>query len=166
MSTSLTHEAGLAARRILRCYRDDGPLAAAAAAMLGRAADGRPHPVGRLAWLLPPLLRLGEYGLVLALAARSEPAALPLLYALLAVLAFHHYDLVYRLRGHGPTPPVWLSWLGGGWDGRSLVLLAAAAGGRLPEAAALLAVWCAALFVGESVTAWRRQRTTLGEVTV
>ena len=87
----------------LQLYRDDGPLAAWIA---GRAAAARGPRTGThpLAWLVPPLLRLVEYGSLIALTAAADPDALPVCFALLGVLAFHHYDTVYRLRHQRLAP--------------------------------------------------------------
>jgi hypothetical protein len=167
-------------------YRDDGPLAAALprsqlpvpgvaltvvaamvplaafvlpignaailvgglAALLGRS--GEPHE--RLDWAEPGLLRAFEYGAILLLVGNH-----PVAYSLLAVLAFHHYDVVYRLRGGGPTPPPWLGLAAGGWELRTLVVTAGALAGR-PTAVALgMTLVLGSLLVGESITAWRRQ---------
>jgi hypothetical protein len=41
-----------------------------------------------------------------------------------AVFTFHHYDVLYRaLQGY--AMPKWLTWLGLGWDGRTILLLCA-----------------------------------------
>src|SRR5205823_9724819 len=59
------------------------------------ASSGRPH-TGSLRWGIPPVLRLAEYASILwlgALAGGSGPAAA---FALLAAVAFRHYDLIYR----------------------------------------------------------------------
>jgi hypothetical protein len=77
-------------------------------------------------------------------------------FALLAVLAFHHYDTVYRLRQQGAPPPAWVSIVGGGWDGRIILavvaLVAAVTTAGMAVAAGLLAL----LFGLESVQSWRR----------
>src|SRR5439155_4271497 len=65
---------------------------------------GRPHS-DPLRWTAPPLLRLVEYGGVIWFAALAGSSSLPASFALLAAVAFRHYDLVYRLRYHGVTPP-------------------------------------------------------------
>jgi hypothetical protein len=119
------------------------------------ASRGRPHTDG-LRWAVPPLVRLGEYAALLwlgALAGGSGPAAA---FALLAVLAFHHYDLFYRPRFLGAAPPQWIGDVAGGWDGRLIVayvlLLAGALPGGLFAAAALLG----GLFAIESAASWSR----------
>jgi Family of unknown function (DUF5941) len=131
----------------------DGLLAgcAAWAVAFGGVSRGCDHGF-RLAWLVPPALRGLEYGAVLGLAAATPAAA----YALLAVAAFHHYDLIYRLRQRGETPPAWVSRAGGGWDGRLLVVCVLMLAGALPAALYVVAALLAVVLVGESVRGWVR----------
>jgi hypothetical protein len=119
--------------------------------VLGAASARR--AAGRFDWAVPGMLRGLEYGLLLWMAVLARGDAVKACFALLAVLAFHHYDAVYRLRqGARPVPP-WLR-IAGGWDGRLVLayiaLLAAASAVGMAVAAALFAI----LFVGESATAW------------
>nr|MBA2529280.1 hypothetical protein [Euzebyales bacterium] len=107
-----------------------------------------------LQWLAPPLLRLGEYGLALWLGWRTGPVALGAVYAALAAIAFHHYDIVYRLRHQNMAPPRWVTRAGGGWDCRMVLLLAAALAQAFPPVTAAMAVWCAVLYVTDSVRSW------------
>jgi hypothetical protein len=123
----------------------------AAAGAAARCADR-----GRLAWLVPPVLRVIEYGILLRIAVLADARALPACYALLGALAFHHYDSVYRLRHQKVPPPAWLGLASGGWDGRLLVLFALAAAGALRPALIVIAVALGILFVAESVMSWLR----------
>lgn len=116
-------------------------------------AGGRRQP--RLGWLVPGLLRAVEYLALLVLAGGG-----PWTYALLTALAFHHYDVVYRLRGGGPTPPRWLAPTTGGWELRVAVVLAAAVADVATPVVAALAVVLGPLLVAESVLAWRRDTAT------
>jgi hypothetical protein len=120
---------------------------------------------GALDWLVPPLFRAGEYGTVLALAAVSEVnAALPSAFVLVAVVAYHHYDTVYRIRGGTGAPPPTLVRVAGGHEGRTLLVtvLAAAFGqfgqfGHLmgfPIALTALSGVLAVLVLVESVRFW------------
>lgn len=103
--------------------------------VLGAATGGGAQ--GRLRWVVPPVLHAGEYAAVIALAWRAGTPATA--FALLAVTAYHHYDLVY-VRGAGRVPrPVDL--LAGGWDGRMLMLVVASAAGVFTGVAIALAVW-------------------------
>ncbi|MFD7503548.1 DUF5941 domain-containing protein [Streptomyces sp. NPDC059850] len=101
--------------------------AAALYAVLGGCAVAAPLK-GPLDWLVPPLFRAAEYGTVLILAARSEVnGALPAAFGLVAAVAYHHYDTVYRIRGGTGAPPHWLVRAIGGHEGRILVVTAIAA---------------------------------------
>lgn len=109
---------------------------------------------GRLHWLGPALLRVGEYGFALALAWFTTTDGLPVIYSLLAMVAFHHYDIVYRIRHQRLAPPKRIQWLGLGWEGRMIVMYALAVAGLLPLGAAILAIYCGVLFVSESAASW------------
>ncbi|MBI0294038.1 CDP-alcohol phosphatidyltransferase family protein [Streptomyces sp. PRKS01-29] len=83
---------------------------------------------GPLDWLVPPLFRAAEYGTILVLAACSEVnGALPAAFGLVAAVAYHHYDTVYRIRGGTGAPPHRLVRAIGGHEGRTVVVTAAAA---------------------------------------
>ncbi|WP_435848695.1 DUF5941 domain-containing protein [Streptomyces javensis] len=83
---------------------------------------------GPLDWLVPPLFRAAEYGTILILAACSEVnGALPAAFGLVAAVAYHHYDTVYRIRGGTGAPPRRLVRAIGGHEGRTVVVTAAAA---------------------------------------
>ena len=111
----------------------------------------RRSPSVRTAWLIPPLLHAGGYGAVVALAAPVGGAALPAAFAVLAATAYHHYDSDNRLRLRGAGPPGWVALAGLGWDGRVLTLAVATAAGVFTPVAVSLAIWCGAVFVGESI---------------
>ncbi|MFF2129723.1 DUF5941 domain-containing protein [Streptomyces olivochromogenes] len=126
------------------------------AACAGRAV-ARPLK-GPLDWLVPPLFRAAEYLTVLILAARSEVnGALPAAFGLVAAVAYHHYDTVYRIRGNAGAPPHWLVRAIGGHEGRTLlvtvlaVLLTAA---QFKVALTALAVAVAVLVLVESIRFW------------
>ncbi|MFI1101665.1 DUF5941 domain-containing protein [Streptomyces melanogenes] len=140
----------------------DGPgviLAAAIYAAFSGAAVSRPLK-GALDWLVPPFFRAAEYCTVLILAARSEVnGALPAAFGLVAAVAYHHYDTVYRIKGGSGAPPRWLVRLTGGHEGRTLVVavLAAALADRGTDftlALTALAVAIALLVVVESIRFW------------
>ncbi|MCG0290339.1 DUF5941 domain-containing protein, partial [Streptomyces sp. PSAA01] len=83
---------------------------------------------GPLDWLVPPLFRAAEYGTILVLAAYAEVnGALPAAFGLVAAVAYHHYDTVYRIRGGTGAPPRRLVRAIGGHEGRTVVVTAAAA---------------------------------------
>lgn len=123
------------------------------------AAVARPLK-GALDWLLPPLFRAAEYGTILILAARSEVnGALPAAYGLVAAVAYHHYDTVYRIRGGTGAPPTWLVRTIGGHEGRSLLVtvlaaLLASRGNDFTLALTALAVTIALVVLAESIRFW------------
>ena len=119
------------------------------------ASRGRPHTDG-LRWAVPVLVRLGEYTAFLwlgALAGGSGPAGA---FALVAVLAFHHYDLFYRPRFLGAAPPRWIGDVAGGWDGRVVVAYVLLLAGALPAGLVTAAAVLGLLFAIESAAAWSR----------
>ncbi len=126
-----------------------GVAAFVASGVLSSAA----RPTASLGWLVAPLIRTGEYGFIAWSTWRV--GAGPAGYLLAAALAYHHYDLVYRLRYRALAPPRWLTMLGGGWDLRLVVLVVAGSVGSYRPVAAVLAVWCGGLYVFESVRSWR-----------
>jgi len=138
----------------------DGLVAAGIAwlVLLGGISSGRPH-TDRFAWSVPGLLRVGEYAGLIWITVNadgSEPAAA---FALIAALAFRHYDLVYRPRYQGVAPPAWLQVLAGGWDGRLVLAWILLAAGALPAGMFVLAGVLGATFVAECVMSWARLAT-------
>ena len=114
---------------------------------------------GRLDWLVPPMLRAAEYAtlLVLALLAEpTEPGAVPACFLILAVLAYNHYNITYRLRHQNAVPPRWLRYVGGGWDVRLLVAFALFAVGWLAIGMYVLSGVLAVLHIVETVISWSR----------
>ncbi|MFI9208137.1 DUF5941 domain-containing protein [Streptomyces sp. NPDC053253] len=134
-------------------------IAAIGYAVLAGAAVARPLK-GALDWLVPPLFRVAEYTTVLVLAARSDSAhALPAAYGLVAAVAYHHYDTVYRIRGGTGAPPTWLVRVTGGHEGRTLLVVALAAlladrGDDFTLALTALAVAVALVWLVESIRFW------------
>jgi hypothetical protein len=134
---------------------EGGPalVAPVVALLLIGPASSHPHN-GRLDWLVPPLIRAIEYG-YLAVLGLANGVSQPLVYLLIAVLAYHHYDTVYRTR-QKLWPQDWVFQAGFGWDGRMLIVAAAGFVGVLPFAYAALAAYLGVLFVVESVLTWTR----------
>ncbi|WP_279339744.1 DUF5941 domain-containing protein [Sphaerisporangium perillae] len=132
---------------------NDGPAVFAPAVALLLAGMGSSHPHdGRLDWLVPPVLRLTEYGFIACVGfAWDVPRVL--LYVLLGAILFHHYDVVYRCRQH-VYPPPWLASAGLGWEGRMLLVAMGALLGVVTPVFALAAFYLAALFCWESLTCW------------
>lgn len=144
---------------------DDASKGVVAAAVLwlvmwAGASRAAPH-TGRIRWAVPPALRLAEYSAVIWIAANAGDSSLPAAFAYLAVLAFHHYDVVYRLRHQGVAPPAWLRF--GGWDGRLVAVLLIYALELLPAALFVAAGALAVVFVSESVAGWLRFTRLAGQ---
>lgn len=132
-------------------------VAALGYALTSGLAVARPLK-GALDWLVPPVFRAAEYGTILILAARADvDGALPAAFGLVAAVAYHHYDTVYRIRGGTDAPPHWLVRAAGGHEGRTLAvaLLAALLGApQFTIALTVLAVAVALVVVAESVRFW------------
>ncbi|MFD9280361.1 DUF5941 domain-containing protein [Streptomyces mirabilis] len=126
------------------------------AACAGRAV-ARPLK-GPLDWLVPPFFRAAEYLTVLVLAAKADVnGALPAAFGLVAAVAYHHYDTVYRIRGNAGAPPHWLVRAIGGHEGRTLlvtVLAALLTAAQFKVALTVLAVAVALLVLVESIRFW------------
>ncbi|WP_306192181.1 MULTISPECIES: DUF5941 domain-containing protein [unclassified Streptomyces] len=113
---------------------------------------------GTLDWLVPPFFRAAEYGTVLALAAEADVnGALPAAFGLVAAVAYHHYDTVYRIRGDAGAPPALLVRAIGGQEGRTLlvtVLAALLTAAQFKVALTALAVLVAVVVLTESIRFW------------
>jgi hypothetical protein len=113
---------------------------------------------GALDWLVPPFFRAAEYCTVLILAAEAKVnGALPAAFGLVAAVAYHHYDTVYRIRGNAGAPPAWLVRAIGGHEGRTLlvtVLAAVLTASQFTVALTALAVAVALLVLVESIRFW------------
>jgi hypothetical protein len=146
------------------------PLLAALLYVLtsGFAVAGRLS--GVLDWLIPPLFRTAEYVLVLILAVLAArdgaDGAVPAAFGLVAAVAYHHYDTVYRIRGGTGAPPKWLVRATGGHEGRALAVSLAAVlwlggdsrgqggGEGFTIALTVLAAVIAAVVLVESIRFW------------
>ncbi|MER5946648.1 DUF5941 domain-containing protein [Streptomyces sp. NPDC001904] len=132
-------------------------LAAAVYCVTSGLAVARPLK-GSLDWLVPPIFRASEYLTILVLAARADVnGALPAAFGLVAAVAYHHYDTVYRIRGDAGAPPHWLVRAIGGHEGRTLVVTAVAAlltPAHFTVALTALAVLVALVVLAESIRFW------------
>ncbi|MFF4534680.1 DUF5941 domain-containing protein [Streptomyces aureus] len=132
-------------------------LGAAVYVLLSPAALLRPLK-GALDWLVPPFYRAAEYLTVLALAVNAGMnGVLPAAFGLVAAVAYHHYDTVYRIRGNAGAPPHWLVRAIGGHEGRTLlvtVLAALLTAAQFKVALTALAVAVALLVLVESIRFW------------
>jgi hypothetical protein len=129
--------------------------AIAAFVVLAGMASGRPHS-DRLRWAAPPILRTVEYATVLFAGAAAGASSQPAAFAVICAVAFRHYDLVYRFRHQGLTPPAWIALFGLGWDGRLILAWVLLATRALPAGFFVLAIAFAVVFVGESAASWLR----------
>jgi hypothetical protein len=139
----------------------DGASVTGVASVLGSVvfvtlgmAGGAARRSRRVQWLVPPLLRAGEYTIVATFAWRYGLPAAWLAFLLLVIVAFHHYDIVYRLRHQHAAPSRTVSRLCGGWEGRTIVVTVAAVTGVLVPVMIVLAAWCGAWYVSESLRSW------------
>ncbi|NEE39405.1 CDP-alcohol phosphatidyltransferase family protein, partial [Streptomyces sp. SID7982] len=134
-----------------------GPLLGAVGYVLCSAlAVSRPL-TGALDWLVPPFFRAAEYGVILLLASRTaDSGALPAAFGLVAAVAYHHYDTVYRIRGGSGAPPRALVRATGGHEGRVLLVTAASllAPSGFTVALTVLAVVVALVVLVESIRFW------------
>jgi hypothetical protein len=136
-------------------------ILAPALALLILAGPAATHPHnGRLDWLVPPIMRAIEY-CYLATLGFAHDVSKPLVYAFIGILAYHHYDTVYRTRQR-LWPAKWVFRAGLGWDGRLLIAVVATLAGVLPITFAVLAVYLGLLFGVESVYTWTRTGTGSG----
>jgi Family of unknown function (DUF5941) len=107
----------------------------------------------RMAWAVPPVVRMGEYVAILWIATLdggSGPAA----FALLCAFAFRAYDLVYRLRHQATTPAGWVNAISLGWEGRVILAFVLLVVGALPAGYFVWAGLVAIVFVGEATRSW------------
>lgn len=145
---------------VLIAIKGDGASNAAVGAVLawlvlvGGSTAAR-RPADRLRWAVPALLRLSEYAGILWIGALAGDSSQPAAFALLAVLTFHHYDLIYRLEHQGTAPSDWVGKLAGGWDGRLVLGYILLVADALPAGFFIAAGLLAAVFVAESIAGWR-----------
>ncbi|MGY1579102.1 DUF5941 domain-containing protein [Streptomyces sp. MN13] len=150
--------AAVVATALFTDFGSPWPIVAAAGYVLTSGlAVARPLK-GALDWLVPPFFRAAEYCTVLALAAGAGVnGVLPAAFGLVAAVAYHHYDTVYRIRGNAGAPPVWLTRTIGGHEGRTLlvtVLAALLTAAQFKVALTALAVAVALLVLVESIRFW------------
>ncbi|MEV8639110.1 DUF5941 domain-containing protein [Streptosporangium sp. NPDC051023] len=134
----------------------DGPLLllpALVMLVLVLPTAARDH-LGKLDWLVPPLIRATEF-LTIILVGLAAEAPKWLLFVLLYVVGYHTYDTVYRTR-QSIWPPDWIFKAGLGWEVRLLIIGAGAALGAVTWVLAALTLYLGVLFAVESVTSWVR----------
>ena len=118
---------------------------------------GRPprRPVERppahrpLRWAVPAALRAASTAALLWIAASRATRRCPAAFALIAALAFRHYDLVYRPRFQGVAPPRWVEPSPAAGTGGCCSLRAAGRRRAARPACSSSPASSASLFVGE-----------------
>ena len=137
---------------LLARQADAGPLASLAA----RAVPVERRSAvwaSRGAWAIPAGLRLAELGAVALLALLLHPSATVLAFWWITIIAFHHYDVLYRAI-QGSTMPRWLTWAGLGFDGRTVIVVVSALAGAAVFSGVLavgIVVWSLLLVVVASI---------------
>lgn len=135
---------------LVRAQLDSGPLISGVAMLTGLRL-----PTGRWVWAWPAILRLMEMGLVAAVVLIGGVAFLPLAFGYLFVVAYHHYDTLYRAL-QASVPPRWLTWLAFGWDGRTVLVLAAVSLGVLEPELRAASIWLLLVCVILASVQWLR----------
>ena len=109
----------------------------------------------RWRWTGTPFVRAGEYAGLIWIGSLAGASSVPAVFALLAVVAYRHYDLVYRLRIRREVPPPWVGIAAGGWDGRLVLAYVLLVTGALPAGLYVAAGLLAVVLIGETVASWR-----------
>ena len=104
-------------------------------------------PTSRWNWSFPMLLRILEMGLVAWIAIYAFPQWETLAFGYLFIVAYHHYDNLYRALSDSRAPR-WITWSALGVDGRTFIVVIASLLGitafhdTLNLGVAWLFVWC------------------------
>lgn len=118
----------------------------------GPILDSLPHvfrrnPTSRWNWANPMINRLIEMGIVAFIAMTWFPQWITLAFGYLFIVAFHHYDNMYRALA-GSRSPRWITWGALGREGRTIIVLIASLVGitafydALNIGVAWLFMWC------------------------
>jgi phosphatidylglycerophosphate synthase len=150
--------------------RTDRPWVAVALVVLGVLLVGvgsRPPLQSPLAWQLPTLLWAAEALLVIGLLLADPDVHRWTGFAYLAAVAWHRYDVVYRLRDTGAPASAWVTLVTLGVDGRMLLLVVVwALGGPVQAVLAWAALVLIVVYAVESALGWRTwARAEAGAVT-
>jgi hypothetical protein len=124
-------------------------LAIVLAVALGMASAACARPRG-WSWLTPSALRTIEYASIWAAGrAAADADAMPVAFAAIAVIAMHHYDVVYRVRGGQPPLDRRTALALGGWELRTLLVAVAVASGLVTPLLWAMAGWCLLVVVAD-----------------
>jgi phosphatidylglycerophosphate synthase len=118
----------------------------------------------KLGWLVPPVYHAFEYAIAISLASQVH-GALPMVFAYLGAVIYHHYDVVYRIRASAAVPRG-MTLVGLGTEGRIAVLVIATLIPATPAhhvlvpalGVLIVALWCA--FLVESIQFWLHPTAT------
>jgi phosphatidylglycerophosphate synthase len=150
--------------QFLREQIDLGPLGSAISSVFPEALRTRVISA-RWGWAIPALLRLLELGAVTVLMLQVFPDAEVIGYVWLFVVAYHHYDTLYRTL-NGASVPRWIVWTGLGWDGRLIVVaglaLLAASASAFTTGLLVMAIALFILFVPVASAQWLRSNRVVG----
>lgn len=135
---------------LVRSQLDDGPVGAMVAKLLHLRL-----PTGRWVWVWPSVICAVEMGLVAAIVLGSAHELLPLAFGYLFIIAYHHYDTLYRAI-QGSRPPRWLDWLALGWEGRTILVLVALGLGALAWELRAASIWLLVVCVILASVQWLR----------
>ncbi|XVU25893.1 DUF5941 domain-containing protein [Actinoplanes sp. CA-054009] len=127
-------------------------LAVAALLVLSAGLAARARHGGPLDWLIPAGLRAAEYLTVVAAGIVGDVPT-PVTYLLIFTLTLRHYDLVARMEKGAPAGKARGALLG--WDGRVVLLTAAALVGLGTAGAAVLAALVGGSFLINAIADWR-----------
>lgn len=111
---------------------------------------------GRFRWFTPAILRMTEYATLILLGAVAGGGGVPAVFALLSVLAFRHYDIVYRTRHQGMAAPAWVGAVALGWAGRLILAYVLLVLDVLPAGLFVFAGVLGFVLVTESAASWIR----------
>lgn len=126
---------------LIIAQRDNGPILDSLPQVFRR------EPTSRWNWANPMINRLIEMGIVALIAMIWFPQWITLAFGYLFIVAFHHYDNLYRALA-GSRAPRWITWGAFGRDGRTIIVVAAALIGitafydALNLGVAWLFMWC------------------------
>jgi len=126
---------------LITAQLDNGPILDSLPYMFRR------NPTSRWNWANPMINRVIEMGIVAFIAMAWFPQWITLAFGYLFIVAFHHYDNLYRALA-GSRSPRWITWGALGREGRTIIVLIASLVGitafydALNIGVAWLFMWC------------------------
>ena len=138
--------------QVLRAQLDAGPVATGVARLLPVL---RPQLTGTFGWAVPVCLRFVELSGIAVLLVVGDATNAIITFWILFAIAYHHYDVMYRSL-QGGVLPRWLTWMGFGWDGRLLVIIAVTLTAVWQPSLTILLAWWVLWFAGVASVQWLR----------